>query len=157
MRIVRNILVGGVLVAVALIAVAMLALLFRRFAIRKKDPLEERTDVEAESSLRDDIGDLLGAFGRRFRRSPRLPESGVAIRRLYGEMLDRAAAEGFERPPAATPLRFAPTLDRQFASDVPSRITDAFTASRYGARENDGALVRDLRQQWDELDGSIRR
>ena len=66
-------------------------------------------------------------------------------------MLDRAAADGFERPAAATPLRFAPTLDRQFASDVPSRITDAFTASRYGAREIDDALVRDLRQEWDEL------
>jgi|CXWL01.1.fsa_nt_gi hypothetical protein len=150
-RIVRDILVGGVLTAMALVVVAVLALLFRRFALRKKDPLEERTDVEAESSLRDDIGDLLGAFGRRFRRSPRLPASAVAIRRLYGEMLDRAAADGLLRPPAATPLRFAPTLDRQFASDVPSRITDAFTASRYGAREIDDALVRDLRQEWDEL------
>ena len=124
--------------------------MFRRFTKRKRRPIEKREQIEAESLLAEDLGAMLGALARRFRRSPRRTASAIAIRRLYGEVLDRAAADGLERPASATPLQFAPALDAHFASDAPSAISDAFAASRYGAHEPPEALVRSLRERWRE-------
>jgi hypothetical protein len=72
----------------------------------------------------------------------------VAIRRLYFEMLDAAGRRGLERADAQTPLQFAPALDAQFASGVPSEISAAFVESRYGERAVDDERVRRLREQW---------
>ena len=143
---------GGGAVAMALaIAAAVLWFAFRRFArSREHDPRERREDIEPASSLRDDLGDLLGALAGRFRRAPR-PQSAVQIRRLYFEMLDAAAARGLERPASATPLQFAPLLDTHFTSGVPSSISRAFTASRYGDLPIDAAIVRDLQLRWNAV------
>jgi hypothetical protein len=63
-------------------------------------------------------------------------------------MLAHAESDGLARPPAATPLRFAPRLDARYGSDVPSAISRAFVTSRYGLAEVDVHTVRDLRAQW---------
>ena len=78
--------------------------------------------------------------------------SQIAVRRLYHEMLEQAAGAGLERPQAATPLQFAPLLDAHFASDVPSAITGAFAASRYGAHDVGEPVVSELRERWHALD-----
>jgi hypothetical protein len=124
---------------------------FRRFVRRpKKDGRDRYDDIEPESSLAADIGAMLGAFGRRFRRE-RAPQSAVAIRRLYGEMLEDAAARGVARPPSATPLAFAPAIEAQYASPLPAEITRAFIESRYGERPVDRSRVDELRAQWRNL------
>ena len=130
----------------------MLWLLFRRFTRRTERTGERRERVEAESSLAGDLGSAFDALARRFRRGPKPARSPVDVRRLYHEMLERSAAIGLARPPAATPLQFAPRLDAHYASDVPSAISRAFVASRYGAHEFDRRVVDDLRMRWNQVE-----
>ena len=138
-------------VGVVLVGLVVLWFAFRRFVRRRTtDDRERHDDIEPDSSLAADIGAMLGAFGRRFRRD-REPESAVAIRRLYGEMLDDVAAHGIARPPSATPLQFLPAIEVQYASALPREITDAFVESRYGERAVDAARADDLRRRWREL------
>ncbi len=151
-RIVGWILAGGLLALLAVGALIVIWLLFRRFAKQREQADERRERVEAESSLGDDLGAVLDALARRFRRGPHRTQSQIAVRRLYHEMLEQAADEGLDRPPPATPLQFARRLDAHYASDVPSAITDAFAASRYGARDVDELAVSGLRARWRELD-----
>jgi hypothetical protein len=142
------------LLVVLIIATLLLWFAFRRFVRSKpRDPRERRESIEPASSLASDLGDLLGAIGRRFRRPPR-PQQAVQIRRLYFEMLDAAEAGGLSRPAATTPLQFAPSLDAHFGSAVPSSISRAFAASRYGEVAIDAEVVRDLRSQWKRVGGS---
>ena len=141
--------VGGLIVAgILLAALLLLSLLFRRY--RRPDEEEDQQETEREGTLADDLSDLFGMLGDRFRRRSTRP-SAIAIRRLYGEMLDRAADDGVERPSGTTPLQFAPALDARYRSNLPSDITLVFAESRYGARDVDDHVVRDLRARWDEL------
>jgi hypothetical protein len=138
---------GGIVVAA--IAVLVLYRAFRRYTrSRRHDPREVREDIEPGSSLASDLGAMLGALGRRFRRGEARSASAVAIRRLYFDMIDAAARRGLERKDAQTPSQFAPALDAQFASSVPSEISAAFVESRYGERAVDDERVRRLREQW---------
>jgi hypothetical protein len=143
---------GFISASIPVVAIALYALwyAFRRFARVQEDERERREDLEPASTLMGDLGDMVGAFARRFRRGQRA-QSAVQIRRLYFEMLDAAAARGLERPAAATPLQFAPALDAHFASGVPSSISRAFAASRYGEVAIDGGEVDALRNTWDRL------
>ena len=137
---------AGVAAAVALFVVCSA---FRRFAHGGDERERDRRDtVEPASTLGDDLRGLVGALTGRLRRMPAHPRTGIEVRRLYFEMLDRAAADGLDRPAAATPLQFAPRLDAHFASPAPSRISDAFARSRYGELPVDPALVGDLRTAW---------
>jgi hypothetical protein len=152
MTVIQYVLVGAFLSAIVLVSLLLLALLFQRFLRRREKRVERRETLEADRTLGQDLGDLLGELGSRFRRGHRPPPSAVAIRRLYARMLDRAAADGLERQPSTTPLRFAPQLDARYASDTPSRITEAFDASRYGARDIPLADVQDLERRWRALE-----
>jgi hypothetical protein len=151
-RIVGWIIAGGVVTLVGLATLFVLWLLFRRFAKRTEHTGGRRERVEAESSLAGDLGAAFDALTRRFRRGPKPARSPVDVRRLYHEMLERSAAIGLARPPAATPLQFAPRLDAHYASDVPSAISRAFAASRYGAYEFDRRVVDDLRMRWNQVE-----
>lgn len=133
-------------IVVAGVALLLLRQAFRRYLARRaSDANEEREDLEP--SLRDELGALLGAVGRRFRRRPG-DASAVAIRRLYFEMLAAAEDRGLPRAPSQTPSQFAPALDRRFASAVPSQISAAFVESRYAGRAIDDLRVRALREGW---------
>jgi hypothetical protein len=130
------------------------------FAVRRRgrrmQALEQRRSVERESTLAQDLGEVLGNLARRFRRAPRTA-STVAIRRLYHQMLARAEADGLTRPPGATPLAFARSLDARYASAVPSEISSAFVRSRYGLADIDAGTVSQLREQWRSLIGQAPR
>jgi hypothetical protein len=150
---VRWLIGGAITMLVVFGALLLIALLFRRFS-RPPDEGDSRTDIERDGTLADDLGDLLGALGRRFRRSSRPAPSAIAIRRLYARVLDHAAAGGLVRPAHATPGGFAPRLDARYGSPVPGRISELFASSRYGAHEIDDAVVGRLALEWDE---TIRR
>jgi hypothetical protein len=149
-RIIGWVIAGGVATLVGVATLFVLWLLFRRFAKQAARNGERRE--RAESSLAGDLGSAFDALAHRFRRGPKPTPSSVDVRRLYHEMLERSAAMGLERPPAATPLQFAPRLDAHYASDVPSAISHAFAASRYGAHEFDRGVVDDLRMRWNQLE-----
>ena len=122
------------------------------FAIRRRSrkpgTKERRTAVESEGTLLEDLRGLFDGIGRRMRRPA--PASSVAIRRLYARMLGRAATDGLARPPAATPSQFAPRLDERYGSPVPSDITRAFVASRYGLEEFPPDAVRRMTAEWEK-------
>jgi hypothetical protein len=147
-RVVGIILGGGL---ASLLVIAMLLLFwfsFRRFTKRqRRDAKERRESVEPASTLADDLAMLWDAMRRPFSRA-RSSSSKVEIRRLYQEMLDRAADEGLERGTAVTPTQFAPELRTHFGSSAPEEITAAFVASRYGEVEVDAASVEELRRAW---------
>ena len=147
---VRYLLGGLIATGVVLAVLLLLALLFRRNRRPQED--EELPATEREGAFADDLSDLFGMLGNRFRRR-RDRQSAVAIHRLYVEMLDHASEHGIDRPPATTPLQFAPVLDARYRSGLPTDITLAFADSRYGAREIDRTRVDDLRRRWDELGG----
>jgi multisubunit Na+/H+ antiporter MnhB subunit len=147
-RIVGWVVAGGLLTLVLLATLAVLWMLFRRFAKQKQRKGDRREHVEAESSLADDLGAAFDALARRFRRTRRVAQSSIEVRRLYHEMLVFSAAAGLERPLAATPLQFAPRLDAHFASDTPTAISRAFAESRYGGHDVEPAAVDDLRDRW---------
>lgn len=141
---------GGI--AGTFIAVLLAWFAFRRFT-RRPPPnyAERRESVESASTLGEDLNALLDAMTRRFRRRTARSQPGAEVRRLYYEMLDRAAADGLERPPSATPLQFAPPLDAHFSSDAPTSITEAFAESRYGARDIEETRLAALRAQWQAI------
>jgi hypothetical protein len=147
----RVLLIGaGVLGAAVLVTVGVLLLasLFRRFARSDGDAAGRETRIEVvPAQALGGGGSLLGAIRRRFRRDSRRP-SDVAIERLYFELLDDAARRGMVRPHWLTPNEFAPALDQRYGSDVPSRISAAFSESKYGAHEIEMTITERLREQW---------
>ena len=122
------------------------------FAVRRRksngDAGERRTAVERDGGIMDDLRALFDGIAHRGRRPGSM--SSVAIRRLYADMLARAADDGLERPTAATPSRFAPELEQRYGSSVPSEITQSFVASRYGGTDIDVEAVRRLRATWQQ-------
>lgn len=115
---------------------------------RKKEVNERRTAVERDGGFMEDLRALFDGIARRGRRPG--STSSVAIRRLYADMLARAADDGLDRPLAATPSRFAPALEQRYGSPVPSEITQSFVASRYGGTDVDPEAVRRLRATWQQ-------
>jgi hypothetical protein len=144
----------GVSVIALMVVAAMVAVWFvLRRVRRRKEEGSQREPVERDSALADDARELFDALLRRFRRTPGARASAVPIRRLYGEMLARAEADGVARQPSATPAEFAPALDARSQSDAPTAITGAFVASRYGGRDADADSVARLRQAWEDAAG----
>jgi hypothetical protein len=152
LRIVGFIIAGGALTALGVALIVIIGLAFRRYARPKPRAAERRESIEAESMLGDDLAALIGNLARRFRRTPHAAQSSVEVHRLYHEMLACATASGLERPPAATPLQFAPTLEAHYASGIPASITEAFTASRYGRHAISDETVQMLRTDWHRLE-----
>jgi len=93
---------------------------------------------------------LLAALGRLQGRVTGRRRGRDAIGRLYFSMLGAAAAGGLSRPPAATPLEFAPRLEEYFASPVPGAISQAYAEARYGQRPRSRREVERLRSHWEE-------
>ncbi|HXK34057.1 MAG TPA: DUF4129 domain-containing protein, partial [Dehalococcoidia bacterium] len=134
---------------IALLALGALAIVWAVFRRIRRDGAGLRADrrerVEG-SSLLGDLSDIVASLASHLPR--RTPQSAVPVRRLYFDVLRDAAADGLERPPAATPGRFAMELDRRYATDAPSRIAAAFERSRYGGRAIPDAEVDELRNAW---------
>lgn len=146
-QIVGYVFVGSGVLVLGLSVLAAIWLLMRRFARRKPGVTEQRRVVEHDSMLGEDLAALFDGIGRRFRRTGHV-RSAVDVRRLYHEMLSRAEDDGIGRPLSKTPLQFAPELDAHYSSDVPSSISRAFVASRYGLVPFDERVVRELRERW---------
>ncbi|MBI2724436.1 MAG: DUF4129 domain-containing protein [Chloroflexi bacterium] len=142
-------LAGGLGLLFAGSAVFVLWLLLARRKHERHPRDETRTAVEVERTLGDDLRSLLAAALSPFRRR-RHVESGVAMRRLYARMLDRAERDALPRPTATTPLAFAPELEAAYGSVVPRQITDAYVRARYALEDVDAAEVEELAAAWDE-------
>jgi hypothetical protein len=144
-------LAGAGLIVLVLAFAAAVWLAMRRFARRMPGVAEQRRSVERHSLLGEDLAALFDNVTRRLRQKAST-RSSIEVRRLYHNMLARAEADGVPRPPATTPLQFAPTLDAHYRSDLPSAISQAFVRSRYGLIDFDPPAVRELHRQWAALD-----
>jgi hypothetical protein len=115
-----------------------------------------RESVWHEGSFFEDVGDLLGKLfarkGRRTAPTPDLSPELLEVRRLYLEVLERAEDRGLERPPAKTPLEFAPPLSQHFHSTMPDRVSRAFTRARYGLKAMPSSEIERLRKEWRETE-----
>ncbi len=124
----------------ALLVVAVGVVLYRLVARRVSAELpEEREALEGEGSLLGDLGALLAAVVRRVRPRRALgepePPAGVReVRRMYAELLARAAERGVPRPTQATPWEFRPALEARVGEPA-GPVTEAYVAARYGGRE----------------------
>ena len=146
------------LIAILLIVALIAYIAYRLFNRLHRPPAEdeERESLAAEGSLGADLASLLRHLLPR-RRShaaevePDLPPGVLHARRLYLRLLRLAAVRGHPRPPSATPLEFAPEATRVLASVVPTEVTDAFVAARYGRQEPSPAELRRLQDAVDRL------
>jgi hypothetical protein len=80
------------------------------------------------------------------------------MRYFYLRMAARAADQGFERPPAATPLEYARALDQEWPNaetDV-NALTEAFLAARYAEREVGSEEVREAQGVWRRVMQALR-
>jgi hypothetical protein len=142
---------GLVVLAVALV-LAVLWFAFQRLSRRRGGEVEVREDVvPGEGGALGDLRSLFaGALGRLRGRARGGPRGRDAIGRLYFSVLRRAGDRGLSRPPAATPLEFAPRLEEHFGSPLPAEITDAYAEARYGRRPRPRREVESLRSRWEE-------
>lgn len=143
---------SGVVVLVIVFALAILWFAFQRFSRRREDDVEVREEVmPGEGGPLGDLRALFaGALGRLRGRATGGPRGRDAIGRLYFSVLRRASARGLPRPPAATPLEFAPRLEEHFGSPVPGEVSRAYAEARYGRRPRPRREVERLRSRWEE-------
>ena len=145
---------AGLVALGIVVAFSLLWLLFRRFSRRREQEALVREQVEAgEGGLLGDLRSIFAGALDRLRGRGGAPLGRDPIGRLYVSMLRRAATDGLPRPPAATPLEFAPRLDEHFDSQLPSAISRSYAKARYGLRPPSAQEVEKLRSQW-EVDPS---
>ena len=137
-------------IALVLFVTVLAALLFRRVWRRHRETDEERESLWGEADPLGDLWQGLRSLGRRLRR-PRRAAAEPGIGGLYLEMLADAASRGTLRPPARTPLQFAPALDRLYRSALPGEISRRFCDLRYGGQDAAAAEVSRLRTSWETL------
>ncbi len=147
--------IGLVALVVALV-MALLWFAFKRITRSDEDDVDLREEVDAD--MGGGIGSLLGdALGRLRDRFAGRAQGRDGIGRLYFSMLRGAEAQGVARPPAATPLEFAPSLATHYASELPTTISNAYAAARYGGHQPRPGEVEDLDSRWTELKGQLER
>jgi hypothetical protein len=81
------------------------------------------------------------------------------VRRVYAQILYRAAVNGLTRPPGATPLEFQRALSYEWpegAGDF-AAVTEAYIRRRYGEIALGQEEVAVLRQHWQHLRTIMRR
>ncbi|HEY8491642.1 MAG TPA: DUF4129 domain-containing protein [Dehalococcoidia bacterium] len=152
-EVLAQVLQGAAVLAAVVLLVFLVAWAFRRFfrPAERGDGVPET--VTGAGSLGEDLRALWRGLAARLRPTepgaePVLPPGARRVRALYLAMLRRAAEEGLERPPPATPREFGPALAAHFGSSVPEDVTEAFVAARYGAREPAAGEVEELERRW---------
>lgn len=81
------------------------------------------------------------------------------VRRVYAQILYRAAVHGVARPPAATPLEFQRALTYEWpegAGDF-AAVTEAYIRRRYGEMSSGQEEIAHLREHWQRLRTIMRR
>lgn len=161
------ILVVGILIVVGLILLLVTALPRREREENEEDVTEERGRLLSPGDAwRLFLGWLAGLFhrgvtaagqgvGRARRRvlGPSYPSDPV--RRIYAQLLHRAAIYGLPRPGNATPQEFLRHLEGRWpeGSAEFAAITRSYVVRRYAEREADPAEVQEVRDRW----GRVRR
>ncbi len=143
---------GGIAAVVVLTGLAIL--FFRRFLRREPSGDEERESVWSEADVLGDLMAGLRGLGSRFRRERDETAPDAPIAALYYELLDDAESRGATRAVHRTPLQFAGALSRAYNDPLPGRISEAFSAFRYGGREPGRAEMSQLESAWKTLKDS---
>jgi hypothetical protein len=133
---------GHVLFVLAVAATVGLILWWLFNKLVRVTPADQlpRESVRLEADLGGDLRTLWQNLRRRLRRpdnpaEPPLSPRLLQLRRIYLSLLRRAAASGLSKPAAATPLEFAGDLTAHFDSSGAARVSEYFSAGRYGLVE----------------------
>ena len=140
---------GGIAAVVVLTLLAVL--FFRRFLRREQSGDEERESVWSEADVLGDLMAGLRGLGSRFRRDRQDTTPDAPIAALYYEVLEHAESRGAIRAVHRTPLQFSSALTRAYNDPLPARISEAFSAFRYGGQEPPRAEMSRLESAWEQL------
>jgi hypothetical protein len=135
------------MLVVALGGLALLVAWLTRLRRRARQPGLDGEAAGIGGALQEDLRSLFGSILRRPQPAAAGPPSTPA-RRLYIEVLARAATHGADRHSDETPAEFAPRLSEAFHSPITDEITAAFMQSRYAGREPDPRVVAELERRW---------
>lgn len=136
----------------AVLVFALLAFyLFRRFVNREARVEELRESLWAEADVMGDLLAGLRGLRSRFQRGGATHAADAPIAELYFDVLKHAETKGQIRAIHRTPLQFADTLERQYHSATPRRISSAFSNFRYGDHQPSTAEMNSMQQSWDAL------
>ncbi len=158
-KVIGYVLRSGLVVLAIALALTVLWFAFRRFSRGRGDEIEVREEASpGEGGPLGDLRSMLsGALAGLRRRATGESRGRDALGRLYFSVLRRAAGEGLPRPPAATPLEFAPRLEEHFVSSVPGAISQAYSEARYGRQPRPRHEVERLSSQWEKGEKDRRR
>ncbi|HYU72351.1 MAG TPA: DUF4129 domain-containing protein [Ktedonobacteraceae bacterium] len=158
------------------VLLVVVAILFIRWIMRRRQRVRIIANRRVEE-LRESLWSwtlfwaqlkaLLLSLFRRFFPQRAIPEEGQAsteaieieptarnIREIYRALLKRAAARGYPRRKDETPYEFRQRLDEKTSLAEPQLtvVTEAYTATRYGAIVPGEAAVAHIQQEWAALE-----
>jgi hypothetical protein len=101
---------------------------------------------------------LFTYFRRKSKRGPAISPEATSVRRIYRQLLDRAASAGFPRHASQTPGEYLHTLIqwRPEAHGELSFITEAYVLARYGPSFPAKEALESMAQAWDRLKTLLR-
>jgi hypothetical protein len=162
--------VAGEVAVIALIALLVLLLIWhassrREKGTRRAGPAEKRQSLlSPAAAFHAVLSWLRGLFSgsaqaaeevvartRRRVLGPSYPAD--PIRRVYAQVLYRAARQGLERSPTVTPAEFQDDLQERWPSGGPhfAAVTAAYIERRYGNTAPSEDDVRRVQQHWHRL------
>lgn len=140
----------------------------------RRAPEKEREDETVEWSLGAIWHGILGWIQGLFRGTARATVATVQrvrqriggpsypsdpVRRVYAQVLYRAAVNGLARPAATTPLEFERELTYRWPDGAPdfAAVTEAYIRRRYGEVAPEGDEIASLKERWQRLRTIMRR
>lgn len=165
----------GQVVVVSLWLILILAALWSvssqilHWLFHRLNPHEEASYEPLSGAFREDLLRLLrmirrlfsrlsAYFRRKGKRSPSASAEAVSVRRIYRQLLDRAASAGCPRHASQTPGEYLRTLIRwrPEAHQELSSITQAYVLARYGPSFPAKDRLERMVEAWDRLKRLIR-
>lgn len=161
---------AAVVILALVLALVIVALILR--ATRARKPREREPDADEEHRALATPTEMVRLFFAwlrgLFRRSAETVAFAVEasrrrvlgpsypsdpVRRIYAQVLYRAARQGLPRPPTTTPAEFVPQLQRRWPDGEAqfSAVTEAYERRRYAELVVSEEEVRTIRHHWQDL------
>ncbi|MEW5985708.1 MAG: DUF4129 domain-containing protein [Chloroflexota bacterium] len=120
----------------------------RRRAIDEGNQAAGRDQDEASERLAGP------SLGRRWLRRLAGRWTAASIRRIYSQLCQAAAANGYPRDEAETPYEYLPVVTRLWPERTADleRITEAYVRTRYGQTPEDADELEQLREAWRRIE-----
>jgi hypothetical protein len=158
-----------VVVAIVAAVVFVLARAVSRYRARRaEEPIEEiHESLFSWRGLGDDLREILGMMGKKFRRRPALPipvadsdddARQLDVREIFRRLLRESARSGITRRRHETPGEYSGRLGRQLpgSREPLDRLTESYIGVRYGEKEITPVQTEQANGLWRMLRGLLR-